>query len=219
MTATAADKTKTGIRPWERSAGFWERFRIRWAGWRDRPRTRRITDDQLTHYLIHLQERAQGFQVEVLQWVSTEDLRLEAAIAAHQDSLEQRAGEPAKAAATPGPQATPRQRAEWATSQRNKDRADAERDAHRKRQAQTKAAIGSLKKEREGLAEQRDLHFAACRQWFDQRAALYNRARTGWFGLPKTSQHKIPAFEPISFTDSKPQDIFGIGDHPEEVTH
>lgn len=205
------------LRPWQEPVGRRERCRIRWAGIFDRLRTRTVTDDKMTHYLIALRERAQGFQVEVLKWVSAEETRLEAAIAEHKMLVEQELPDARQAADEPSPSSTKRERAEWASSARVRDQAEADRKAKRQEKAQSEIAIVALMKKREGLTEQRDLHFAACQQWFDERAALYNRARTGLFGLRKMPEHNIPVFDHIDFSTSRPDDFSQIGDGPGEV--
>lgn len=217
MTGATGTTGGTGstARPWEESITFWEGFRIRWAGLMDRARARKVPDDQLTHYLHELQERAQGYQIKVLEWASAEDARLEVSLAT-QGAVAAQSIDAATANHDVVPEnGSKKDRAAWATAQRGAKQAAAAREHQQRRRDDARSAVLSLNQQRASLAEQRDIQFALCQQWFDRRAAKYNRARTGWFGLPKTSEHKIPEFEPVEFIESKPLDIAQIGDPPE----
>lgn len=216
MTGAVGTNGKGGpaARPWEASITFWEGFRIRWAGLADRARARKVPDDQLTHYLHELQERAQGYQIKVLEWASAEDARLEESIAT-QSAIAATSVDTVTTVDEVVPEnGSMKDRAAWATAQRGAKQAAAAREEQQRRRDAARSAVLSLKQQRAGLAEQRDIQFALCQQWFDRRAAKYNRARTGWFGLPKTGEHKIPEFRPVEFIGSKPSDIAQIGDAP-----
>lgn len=203
-------------RPWEARITFWEGFRIRWAGLMDRAYARGVPDDQLTHYLHELQQRAQSYQIKVLEWASAEDARLELSIADQSAVAATSLVAPAANTTTVPDNDSKKDRAAWATAQRSALRAKSAHEGQQRRRDAATIATMSLKKQRASLAEQRDIQFALCQQWFDRRAARYNRARTGWFGLPKSSEHKIPAFEPVEFIESKPLDIAQIGDLMED---
>lgn len=200
------------VRPWEDPVTFWESFRIRWAGWTDRVRMRDVADDKLTHYLHELQERAQGYQVSVLEWSSAEDERLEVTIAELNGVLAATITLPGSPTSTQLDTDDGKERARWASDRRAAVRDAAEHARKKQEQDQARDTVERLRTQRAGLAELRDIHFAQCRQWFDQRAAKYNRARTGWFGLKVNGEPRIPVFVPVSFVGSRPQDIREIGD-------
>ena len=184
-------------RLWEQPIDSRERTRIRWAGLLDRLRTRNVFDDRMTHFLIALEERAQGFEVAVLEWISAEEARIDGAIATARTLGDWELPERTTAPERLSPDAIKKERAWWATAARKHDRFKAACIAQQRQRAQSGSAIKALIRERESLPSWRDVYLAACQQWFDERAALYNRARTGWFGLAKASEHKIPRFRHI----------------------
>lgn len=208
----ATSRSGSASRPWEQPISFWEGFRIRWSGWIDRPRTRDVPDDKHTHFLHELQERAQAFQVKVLEWATAQDERLEMAIAAQSVIASQSIEGPSSTSASYPQQESMKGRAQWASERRAAARADAERILQEKRRQHAAEEIRRLQKQRDGLAEQRDIQFAQCARWFYQRAAKYNRARTGWFGLKVSGEPGIPTFVPVSFAGSRPVDMAEIGD-------
>jgi hypothetical protein len=191
----------TGLpKPWEQPIDSRERTRIRWAGLFDRVRTRNVFDDRRTHFLIALEERAQGFEVAVLEWISAQELRLDKEITAARALGAWELPEPVTAPVPLLPNATEKERALWATAARKHDRFKAACTAQRLQKDRSGPAVKALMQERDSLPTLRDICFAGCQQWFDERAALYNRARTGWFGLAKTKEHKIPQFRHVELS-------------------
>lgn len=184
-------------KPWDQPIGSRERARIRWAGLFDRLRTRNMFDDRMTHFLIALEERAQGFEVAVLEWISAQEARIDREIATARALGNWELPEPVPAPGPLSPDATEKERARWATAAREHDRFKAARTAQRLQKDRSGPAVKALIQERESLPALREIWFAACQQWFDERAALYNRARTGWFGLAKATEHKIPNFRHV----------------------
>lgn len=215
MPQDALDGKGGVFRPPTQHVGFWERVRIRCAGLRDRLRTRQVSDDKVTHYLISLQERAQAHQVEILKWVSAEDARLAVAIAEQQVVVDRALPENPQTDAGPSVSRDKKERARWASSAREQVRAVSRARAAREQRDRALSEIASLKQNREELPELLKVSFLSCQQWFEERAAIYNRARTGCFGLPKSAEHRIPQFQHIEATiDRPPAENTPIRDHP-----
>jgi hypothetical protein len=79
-------------------------------------------DDRMTHFLIALEERAQGFEVAVLEWISGEEARIDGAIATARTLGDWELPERTTAPERLSPDAVKKERAWWATAARKHDR-------------------------------------------------------------------------------------------------
>lgn len=175
-------------------------------GWIDALRYRGVSDSDKTHYLHgvvrHCRRGERDVQLAVRQGIAGLELQLAVARLASARPM------PSAPSAEPGVDELANlagaDRQLWVQRVRLARASRSESSAANAGIAAAQHQVVALEAEIASLAVERDDVLGQWRECFEQRAALYTRARFGWFGARVTERPQVPEYDAVGAANHAP---------------